>query len=179
MTNPEFREIKPGLPARKAADHRQYGMTLIELMIVVAIIGILSAFAYSSYQNQMVKTRRSDATSAILEIANGLEKFYATCASFTINVDKPMPGNCASAADIGVNHSSTSANGYYTLSIVDGTPGDGDPDNTISANYIVIATPVAGRAQANDGMFRLTSEGRRQHDTDHDGTIESNENRWP
>lgn len=155
------------------------GMTLIELMVVVAIVGILASIAYSSYQNQMFKTRRTDATAAMLEIANRLEKFYGTCASFTVNLAKPMPGNCTATADIGINYPTVSANGYYSLSVIDGTPADGNAVNTISANYIVVATPVAGQAQAADGVFRLTSEGRRQHDTNRDGTFASSENKWP
>lgn len=158
---------------------RQNGMTLIELMVVVAILGILASFAYSSYQTQMTKTRRTDATTAILDIANRLEKFYSTCASFTRNLDKPMPGDCTATADIGLNYVTVSANGYYSLSVVDGTPADGDPANTISANYLITASPVAGKAQANDGMFRLTSEGRRQYDADRNGSIGTNENKWP
>jgi type IV pilus assembly protein PilE len=56
---------------------RSLGFTLIEVMIVVAIIGILAAIAYPSYQNQVQKTRRADAKSSLMELAQGAERFYS------------------------------------------------------------------------------------------------------
>ena len=55
---------------------RSLGFTLIEVMIVVAIIGILAAIGYPSYQNQVQKTRRADAKAALMELAQGAERYY-------------------------------------------------------------------------------------------------------
>jgi len=52
------------------------GFTLIELMIVIAIIGIFAAIAYPSYQSSIRKSRRADATSALSELANLQENFF-------------------------------------------------------------------------------------------------------
>ncbi|MDF1589442.1 MAG: type IV pilin protein [Gammaproteobacteria bacterium] len=52
------------------------GFTLIELMIVVAIIGILAAIAYPSYLDQVRKTRRANAQSDLVELASFMERYY-------------------------------------------------------------------------------------------------------
>jgi len=54
------------------------GFTLIELMITVAIIGILAAIAYPSYIDQVRKSKRSDARSVLLEASNRQERYYTT-----------------------------------------------------------------------------------------------------
>lgn len=54
------------------------GFTLIELMITVAIIGILAAVAYPSYQTHIVKTRRAAAKTCLSELAQYMERYYTT-----------------------------------------------------------------------------------------------------
>ncbi|WP_323054917.1 type IV pilin protein [Dechloromonas sp. A34] len=52
------------------------GFTLIELMIVIAIVGLLAAIAYPSYQEYIARARRADAKTVLLENAQFLERFY-------------------------------------------------------------------------------------------------------
>lgn len=52
------------------------GFALIELMIVVAIIGILASIAYPSYLEQVRKSRRADATGALMGLAGAMERYY-------------------------------------------------------------------------------------------------------
>ena len=54
----------------------QRGVTLIELMVVVAIVAIISAFAFPSYQRYVVKTKRSVAQSALLQVADRQQQFF-------------------------------------------------------------------------------------------------------
>ena len=56
---------------------RQKGFTLIELMIVVAIIGLLAAIAYPSYQSYVEKTRRGQAQADLLELVQLMERRYS------------------------------------------------------------------------------------------------------
>ena len=52
------------------------GFTLIELMIVVAIVGILAAVAYPSYQRYVQDSRRSDARANLVQLAQFMERYY-------------------------------------------------------------------------------------------------------
>jgi type IV pilus assembly protein PilE len=122
------------------------GFTLIELMITVAVISILAAIAYPSYQEQMRKTRRSDATIALQQIAQAQERYYTLNGGYA--------NTTAKYDDLtGLNDLTWdgTANGYYTsggaskgLYVVTLASGA-----TVSA-ITLEATPVSGRSQAAD-----------------------------
>lgn len=65
---------------------RQLGFTLIELMIVVAIIGILAAVAYPSYTDSVARSNRSEGQRELLRIANLQEQFYMDNRSYTTDM---------------------------------------------------------------------------------------------
>ena len=61
----------------------QRGVTLIEIMIAVVIIGILAAIGYPAYQDHVENTRRADGHSALMQAAQALERCYTTQQSYT------------------------------------------------------------------------------------------------
>lgn len=65
-------------------EHREEkGFTLIELLITIAIIGILAAIAYPSYQESVRKTHREEAKRTLLEAAQHMETYYAMNLTYT------------------------------------------------------------------------------------------------
>ena len=114
---------------------RNRGFTLIELMIVVAIVGILAAVAYPSYVSQTQKSRRADAKTALITGAQQMERY------FTQNNTYVGATAGATAAD---TVPATTSNGYYAITL--GGLG--------AAAYTLTATP--GAAQASDPCGTLT-----------------------
>lgn len=108
---------------------------MLELMIVVAIIGILAAIAFPSYQNQMTESRREDAHVALLRMASEQEKFYLQ------NNEYADTGDEASVGGTATEH------GWYTIAI---TNGD-------ASSFSLTATATETGAQAGDaGCTALT-----------------------
>ncbi|QIZ75506.1 type IV pilin protein [Ferrimonas lipolytica] len=67
--------------------HKQLGITLIEMMIVVVILGILSSIAYPSYQSYVGRSYRAEAHSQLQQIANLQEQYYLDQRRFSMNLE--------------------------------------------------------------------------------------------
>ncbi len=91
---------------------KQIGFTLIELMIVVAIISILAAVAYPSYVNQTKKARRSDAQQLMLDISNREEQYLLDVRAYTNN-----PTNMSVAKDDWACTPTACTNNFYHVTI--------------------------------------------------------------
>ena len=103
MTQPSTRR-RPQGPA--GSIRRSAGFTLIELMIAVAIIGILASIAIPSYQRYVERAKRADAHAGLMETAGILERCYTQYYSYD-------------HSDCSLNNSSTveSPDGNYTVTI--------------------------------------------------------------
>jgi type IV pilus assembly protein PilE len=135
--------------AVKLRDSRVAGYTLLELMIVVAVVGILAAIAVPSYYAFVRQGNRTDATRALLLNAQMLQRCYSQNFAY-IGGNAPCPA--ASGA------TSNSAQGYYQITITVPDPNGANP----APSYVITAAPVAGAAQANDtacASFSLESNG--------------------
>lgn len=135
---------------------RQQGFSLIELMIVVVIIGVISAIAIPAYTNQVTKTRRVEAQTALLEFANAMERHRlrnGTYLGVAVNAVKGTP----------------------TI-FQDQVPFDRTPKtynlrvDFTATTYELFAIPIAGGPQANDGKLSLDYTGKRGWDVDGDDT---------
>lgn len=66
--------------------HRMRGITLIELMIVVVIIGIMAVIAYPNYREFVARAKRNEAKAALLQIATNQERFYLNNNEYTCDM---------------------------------------------------------------------------------------------
>jgi type IV pilus assembly protein PilE len=118
--------------------HSSRGFTLIELMIVVVIATILVSIAIPSYMTQVRQSRRTEAKTALLDLAGREERYFSTTPTGYTSV----AGNLGYAA-----LPSVVGSGYYTVSVC--SPACA-PSALAAPSYTVIATPVATTSQASD-----------------------------
>lgn len=130
---------------------RSQGFTLIELMIVVVVATILLSIAVPSYMQQIRQSRRTEAKTALLDLAGREERFLTTNPTGYTNT----PTNLGYA---GFGAGTTVGSGYYQLSAPciagSGAALGCDPNANAPAgpSYYLVATPVAGTSQANDAQ---------------------------
>jgi len=130
--------------------HKRYrGVTLMELLTVVAVIGILASVAVPSYRRYLLRAQRTDGTAALLRVATAQEKHflqYGTYVTTTAN----MP-NTHAAGGLGIP--TTSDKGYYSLTLASSTTG-----------YVATAVPRTGGGQQDDttcATLTINESGRR------------------
>lgn len=115
------------------------GFTLIEMMIVVAIIGVLAAIAYPSYQQYVIKTKRTDMMSEMHNIASEIESrklaqgAYSNALITGLGGDYPKQGTA-----------------LYTVSII---------PNPLTAKWSVRAVPKNNTQMSTDGNLTLNYQG--------------------
>jgi len=100
----------------------QSGFSLIELMVVVAIIAIISAFAYPSYDRYVIKTKRSVAQNALLQVADRQQQFFMDNKRFAADItDLGFPASPYVVDDNGTPTVATDGDAVYSLSLANVT----------------------------------------------------------
>lgn len=130
---------------------RHRGFTLIELMITVAIIGILLAVALPSYRDQVAKGKRAAAKSALLQGNQWMERFY----SENYRYDKNLANTAVTDSSLFAGTFSTAppaseGGAAYTLSVT-----------ATSRTYTITAAPLGSMSDDKCGSYRITHTGRK------------------
>lgn len=115
------------------------GFSLIELMVAVAVVAILAAVAYPSYQDHLRKGRRAATQAFMLEVANREQQYLLDARSYT-----------SALSDLKLLPVPTEVSQFYTVTIA---------ATSLPPTFTITATPVAGGPQVADGAMTLTHEG--------------------
>jgi type IV pilus assembly protein PilE len=171
------------------------GFSLLELMVVVVIIGIISAYGYSVYTENVIQTRRSDAKDALGRLATLQEKIFTECNRYATQLtDLATRSSCNGgppdglgrptpelAWDVAANMvtptTGRSADGHYVISIQVPTPGpNAATPCTTNICFLLEADPslpgATGLQQRNgawDGRLRHDHAGRKSWDRGNTG----------
>lgn len=123
--------------------HKQAGFTLIEMIITVAIIGILAAVAFPLYQNQVQKTRRTTAMADLLELNQWMERRYSNSFDYT------------TAGTLPFNQSPQNGTAFYNISF----------SGSVTRNSFTLqAVPTGGQTSDACGTLKIDEQGTRSAD---------------
>jgi type IV pilus assembly protein PilE len=130
----------------------QKGFSLIELMITVAIVGVLAAIAYPAYTNAVMKSHRTDAKVALNDLAQRLQRCFTLNSSFMDTSGEEIAKTCSVQLLLASDDGVKSENGYYKITGA----------NFTATTYTLTTEPVTGKGQDKDNdckTFILTEKG--------------------
>jgi type IV pilus assembly protein PilE len=130
---------------------KQNGFTLVEIMIVLSIIGILTAVALPSYNQYQLRAERSQAKLALVEAASWLERNYSLSQTYMTQGNGGAINNAALAAQtFGTSpRGSAAGSARYLISFLAGPTAN---------SFTLQAVPQAGQAADECGTLRLTNQ---------------------
>ena len=114
------------------------GFTLIELMVTLVVASILIMIAIPAYQNQIRESRRTEAKTALLDLAGREETLYSTQTLYSTVPSQLGYTGAQFPAQVG--------NNYYSVNVQVPNPNPTSP----AASFLITATPVGGSSQVND-----------------------------
>ncbi len=126
---------------------RHTGFTFIEMLVVVAIVGIAAAIAIPNYSAYVTQANRTDAMKFLTEIAGEQQKYFSEYNVYASTLSDLGYSTTANPS------TTTSPESHYTVSVDTATTG---------LSYEITATPVSGGRQANDAeckVFTIDSTG--------------------
>jgi type IV pilus assembly protein PilE len=119
-------------------DHAR-GFTLIEILIVVAILGILTSIALPAYQNSVLRSGRAEAKGELMTVASDQERFFASSNTYSTDATPLITTDATKR---------TTENGLYTITVAAGATG------SIATSFVATATAVGD--QTADACVTLT-----------------------
>lgn len=134
---------------RRAVARTDCGFTLIELMIVVAIIAIMAAIAYPSYTESVRRSKRADAKSALLENAAFMQRSFTKSYRYDLFA-KDADGLIDDPVELPITQSPETGVALYSISLT----------AVGTTTFTLTADPVAGRLMAADPCGKLTLDHR-------------------
>ena len=121
------------------------GFTLFELMVVLVLVGIVASLALPTYRQHVLRVRRAEAMTALLDLQAAEERFYLRHNAYTADITAAPPA--------GLGLPASTASSQYRLSVALAADGQ---------TFIATATPAGGQSADHDCLaFSIDSSGRR------------------
>ena len=130
-----------------AAFRPQRGITLLELLIVVVIVAIIASVGYPSYMRYVVNTKRTAATSTLLQVADRQQQFFMDNKRYAANLtDLGFAANPMFVSDQGDSVPAGDDDAVYLVSLVGVTP----------TTYLALAAPLAAQLERDGACGTMT-----------------------